>query len=77
MRITHAPELSSEIIEFPLVVINLGNRDEALLGRGATLTVAGVSKDLSEDDFGLFDNVKKIGTPLLVPKDSPRVSPLP
>ena len=26
---------------------------------------------MSEDDFGLFDNDKKIETSLLVPKDSP------
>jgi len=72
VKITHAPGLSSEIVEFPLVVMNLGNRDDAFLGRGATLTAAGGSVELSEDDFGLYDNGKKIETPLLVPKDAVR-----
>jgi len=72
IKITHAPGLSSEIVEFPLVVMNLGNRDDAFLGRDATLTAGGGSVKLSEDDFGLFDNGKKIETPLLVPKDAVR-----
>jgi len=72
LTITHGPGLSSEIVEFPLVVMNLGNRDDVLLSRGATLTVAGTSVDLSEDEFGLFDNGTKIETPLLVPKDALR-----
>jgi hypothetical protein len=73
IKITHAPGLSSEIVEFPLVVMNLGNRDDAFLGRGATFKAAGVSLELSEDDFGLFDNGhNKIETPLIVPKDAVR-----
>src|SRR5207245_3867672 len=28
VKITHVPKLPSEIVEFPLVVMNLGNRDD-------------------------------------------------
>ena len=72
IAMTHVPGLSSEILEFPLVVMNLGNRDDAFLNRGATLTGGGKSVELSADDFGLYDNGQKIETPLLVPKDALR-----
>jgi hypothetical protein len=67
-RITHVPKLESEILEFPLVVMNLGNRDDALLGRSAKLTGSGETVNLSDDDFGLFENGTKIEVPLLVTK---------
>jgi hypothetical protein len=68
VKITHVPKLPSEIVEFPLVVMNLGNRDDALLGRSAKFTGPGEVVNLSEDDFGLFENGTKIEVPLLVTK---------
>ena len=67
-KITHVPTLASEIVEFPIVVMNLGNRDDALLGRSAKLMGPGESVDLSEAEFGLFENGQKIEVPLLVSK---------
>jgi hypothetical protein len=72
ITIYHDPGLSSEIVKFPLIVMNLGNRDDLLLNNGASLTVAGQSVELSEADFGLFENGKKVDTSLLVPKDALR-----
>jgi hypothetical protein len=72
ITIYHDPGLSSEILKLPLVVMNLGNRDDVLLNNGASLTVAGQSVELSEADFGLFDNGKKLDSSLLVPKDALR-----
>ncbi len=70
ITIYHAPELSSEIVTFPMVVMNVGNRDDVLFNNGASLTVEGQSVELSNDDFGLFDDGKKIDTSLLIPKDT-------
>ncbi len=67
-KITHVPKLESEILEFPLIVMNMGNRDDALLGRSAKLTGPGEAVNLSDDDFGLFENGTKIEVPLLVTK---------
>ena len=67
-RLTHVPKLESEILEFPLVVMNLGNRDDALLARSAKLTGPGEVLELSDNDFGLFENGTKIEVPLLVTK---------
>jgi hypothetical protein len=72
ITIYHDPGLSSEIVKFPLIVMNLGNRDDVLLNNGASLMVAGQSVELSEADFGLFYNGKKVDTSLLVPKDALR-----
>jgi hypothetical protein len=72
ITIYHDPGLSSEILKFPLVVMNLGNRDDVLLNNGARLTVEGQSVELSEADFGLFDNGKKVEASLLVPKNALR-----
>jgi hypothetical protein len=72
VTIYHDPGLTSEILQFPLVVMNLGNRDDVLLNNGATLSVAGQSVDLSEADFGLFDNGNKIKASLLAPKNATR-----
>ncbi len=72
ITIYHAPELSSEIVTFPMVVMNVGNRDDVLFNNGASLTVEGQSVELSNDDFGLFDDGKKIDTSLLIPKDTLR-----
>jgi hypothetical protein len=71
VKITHVPKLQpeiSEIVEFPLVVMNLGNRDDALLGRSAKLTGPGETVNLSDDDFGLYENGTKVEVPLLVTK---------
>lgn len=73
ITIYHIPGLPTpEIVKFPLVVTNLGNLDDVLLNNGASLTVAGQSVELSEADFGLFDNGKKVDTSLLVPKNALR-----
>jgi hypothetical protein len=72
ITIYHDPGLSSEIVKFPLVVMNVGNQDDVLLNHGAKLTVAGQSVELPETDFGLFDNGKKVDTSLRVPKDELR-----
>jgi hypothetical protein len=72
VTIYHAPGLSSEIVTVPLVVMNLGNRDDVLFNNGASLTVEGQSVELSGDDFGLFDDGKKVDTSLLIPKDTLR-----
>ena len=68
------PELSPpEIVKFPLVVMNRGNFDDVLLSSGASLTVAGQSVELSDSDFGLFDDGKKIDMSLVVPKNESRL----
>ena len=72
VTIYHAPELSSEIVTVPLVLMNLGNRDDVLFNNGASLTVEGQSVELSNDDFGLFDDGKKVDASLLIPKDTLR-----
>jgi hypothetical protein len=72
ITIYHDPGLSSEIVKFPLVVMNAGNRDDVLLNHGAKLTVADHSVELPKTDFGLYDNGMKVGTSLRVPKDETR-----
>jgi len=72
ITIYHIPELSSEIVKFPLVVRNVGNRDDVLLNHGAKLTVADFSVELPKTDFGLYDNGQKVDTSLRAPKDETR-----
>jgi hypothetical protein len=73
MTIYHSPGLTSEIVKFPLVVMNLGNLDDVLVNNGATLTVAGQSVELTPDvDYGLYDNSAKVGASIVVPKDGLR-----
>ena len=72
ITIYHAPGLESEIVKFPLVVTNQGNRDDVLSKNGATLRVAERSVELPEADFGLWanDNDKKVGSSLTAKKGS-------
>jgi len=73
ITIYHIPGLPlPESVKGPIVVTNMGNRDDVLLNNGAWLNVAGQSVELSEADFGLFENGKKVDTSLRVPKDESR-----
>jgi hypothetical protein len=72
VTIYHDPSLSSEIVSMPLVLMNLGNRDDVLFNNGASLKVGGQSMELTDADFGVFDNGQKIGSSLLLPKDALR-----
>lgn len=72
ITIFHDPGLSSEVVRFPVVVENSGNWDDVLLNHGASLSVADKTIELTEADFGLFDNGKKVGTSLLIPKYASR-----
>ncbi len=69
----HIPGMApAESVKLQLVIRNEGNLDDVLLANGVSLTVGGQLVQLSDKDFGLFEDGKAVDASLVVPRNASR-----